>query len=130
MHRYSIELIVEEKHLDENRHVNNIIYLNWAQYISGEHWKKVATHQMLIDYAWVVSRNEIDYLKQLKLNDQVCITTWIEKCEKATSIRVIEIYNKQKNELAAKAVIVWYALNPKTQKPLRIAEDVKKLFGV
>jgi|688.fasta_scaffold668453_1 acyl-CoA thioester hydrolase len=114
----------------KNRHVNNIVYLNWAQYISGEHWKKVATKQMLQEYAWVVSRNEIDYLKQLKLNDQVCITTWIEKCEKATTIRVIEIYNKQKIELAAKAIIVWYALNPKTQKPLRIAEDLKKLFGV
>ncbi len=130
MHSYSIELIVEEKHLDENKHVNNIVYLNWAQYISGEHWKNVATQSMLKDYIWVVARNEIDYFKQLKIGDHVMIKTWVEKCEKATSYRIIEIYNKQKHELCAKATIEWYALNSNSKKPVRIPEDMKRIFGL
>lgn len=126
---YTSILKVQEHHLDYNNHVNNIEFLRWAQRISGEHWSNVATEQMQQDYQWVVSRNEIDYFKQVFLGDELELTTWIESSEKATSIRIIEIQNLTRNELAAKAKIFWYALDPNSGRPKRIAEDVKERFG-
>lgn len=128
MKYYTSTLKVQEHHLDYNNHVNNIEFLRWAQRISGEHWSKVATEQMQLDYQWVVSRNEIDYYKQVFLGDELKLTTWIESSEKATSIRIIEIQNLTRHELAAQAKIFWYALDPLTGRPKRIQEDVKKRF--
>lgn len=128
MHKFNIRFKVTEDHLDENQHVNNIVYLKWAQFISGEHWNSVASDDMKNEYSWVVARNEIDYFRSIFLNDEVEMVTWIEATEKAKSHRVIEIYNTTRNELAAKAKIIWYALDAKTLKPKRIGSHVHEAF--
>lgn len=128
MRVFTASIKVESQHLDFNNHVNNIEFLRWAQRISSQHWINVATPQMQHDYIWVVSRNEIDYFKQVFLHDELELSTWIESSVKATSVRVIEIHNVTRNEKAASAKIFWYALDPTTHKPKRIQEDVKNLF--
>lgn len=125
---FTEEITVNESHLDYNRHVNNIEFIRWAQHVSGAHWEAVANEDMKKKYQWVIRRNEIDYFRQVYLGDQLTITTWIDSSEKATSVRVIEIFNRTRNELAAKAVIHWYLLNAETGKPMRISEEAKELF--
>jgi acyl-CoA thioester hydrolase len=128
MKKYTKEINVTGTYIDFNDHVNNIEFIKWAQFVSEEHWNLLATPQMINDYIWVVSRNEIDYFKQVRLGDTIQLVTWIESTVKATSVRVIEIFNVTRNELAAKARIIWYALDPQTKRPKRIAEDAKQLF--
>ncbi len=125
---YKINLVVEEKYIDGNLHVNNLEYIKWAQYISGKHWDNVATEKIKQEYRWVVVHQEINYFKELILNDEIEITTWIEKIEKAKTFRIVEIFNKTKNEMAAKAIITWYAIDKITNKPKRISEEAKVLF--
>jgi acyl-CoA thioester hydrolase len=127
---HTLSLTVTENHLDSNMHVNNLEYLRWAHKISSLHWKSVATPLLQEEYTWVIARNEIDYFRELFLGDEIEIKTWIEKTVKAKSYRIIEIYNKSKNEMAAKAMVIWYALEASTRRPKRISEEINQLFGV
>jgi acyl-CoA thioester hydrolase len=48
-------------------HVNNIVYLRWAQEMAIAHWRARASAEMLTSYVWVVVRHEVDYRAPLVL---------------------------------------------------------------
>ena len=60
---FEYPITILQSDIDEQGHVNNIIYLKWVQEAAIAHWTSVANTQMLEDNLWVVSRHEIDYLK-------------------------------------------------------------------
>lgn len=114
--------------IDHNGHVNNLEYLRWAHRISGLHWEAAVPHELRRAYRWVVSRNEMDYFREVFEGDRLRLETWIEKAEKATTVRVVEIYNETREELAARGLIFWYALDAASGKPRRIGTDVLAYF--
>jgi acyl-CoA thioester hydrolase len=60
---FEYPITILQSDIDEQGHVNNIIYLKWVQEAAIAHWISVANTQMLEDNLWVVSRHEIDNLK-------------------------------------------------------------------
>ena len=77
---------------------------------------------------WVITRQEIDYLRELKEGDEVRLYTYIEKSEKQKSYRNVEMYKMPENVLVAKAQIVWTMLNQANKRPMRIPQEVVELF--
>lgn len=126
--RFFHELIVSEPDIDFNNHVNNLVYLQWVQLVSGLHWDHRTTVEQRANCFWVIARQEIDYLRELKLNEKVLIETFIERVEKQKCYRTVLIYKKDSNELAARAQIVWVLLDPATKRPMRISDDVIQPF--
>lgn len=121
-------ITVEEKHIDHLGHVNNLVYLQWAAAISKMHWEQLAAEGMRNSLLWVMGRQEIDYLRELKPAQQVRIETWVERCEKQKCFRHVLLYDAAKNELAARAIITWVLLDAATKKPIRISEGLIKIF--
>lgn len=129
-HYYEEEFDIAPHHIDQNGHVNNLEYLNWAHRISGKHWEHRTTETQRAEFIWVVAKNEIDYLRELKMGDRVRLKTWIENTHKARTFRQVEMYRVSDGALSAKARIDWYALDAKTRKPKRIPEEIAGLFQV
>jgi acyl-CoA thioester hydrolase len=121
-------LTVGPEHIDFNLHVNNVVYLQWVQMMSKTHWEEEATPDMIKEYMWVITRQEIDYLRELKEGDEVRLYTYIEKSEKQKSYRNVEIYKMPENILVAKAQIVWTMLSQINKKPMRIPQEVIDLY--
>jgi acyl-CoA thioester hydrolase len=121
-------LTVGPEHIDFNNHVNNVVYLQWVQMMSKTHWEEEATPEMINNYMWVITRQEIDYLRELKEGDEVRLYTYIEKSEKQKSYRNVEMYKMPENVLVAKAQIVWTMLNQANKRPMRIPQEVVELF--
>ena len=121
-------LTVGPEHIDFNNHVNNVVYLQWVQMMSKTHWEEEATPEMINNYMWVITRQEIDYLRELKEGDEVRLYTYIEKSEKQKSYRNVEMYKMPENILVAKAQIVWTMLNQANKRPMRIPQEVVELF--
>jgi acyl-CoA thioester hydrolase len=91
MHKiFSYQQSVHAEHIDYNNHVNNLVYLRWAHQASDKHWLYATTAQMQAKHAWVLGRQEIDYLRELKLDDEIMIDTFIEKIERQKCYRVVE----------------------------------------
>jgi acyl-CoA thioester hydrolase len=119
---------VQEIDIDEQGHVNNISYVKWVQEAAIAHWNSVATKDMSELYMWVVSRHEIDYLKQAYLHTKLIANTWVVEPNGAKSERYVNICDTENGAIVAKIKTTWYLLDFKTKKPRRIEADLVNIF--
>jgi len=128
MKTYSEAFDVMPNDLDDLNHVNNIRYVEWIQEISKRHWNLVTTEAMQKSMIWVVRNHNITYHKSAVLGNTVLINTYIAKNQGPISTRVVEIKNKETNELLVKAVTEWCLLDAQTFRPKRVPEEIQALF--
>jgi acyl-CoA thioester hydrolase len=123
---FTLKITVSSKDIDTLQHVNNLVYVKWMDKIATEHYAFLTKDNPLPQYVWVVTRHEIDYLKQAVLGDKITVKTWVGETKGITSIRFMNFYKD--NILLVKAKTVWVMLDSKTFKPTRIRENVLKVL--
>ena len=123
---FTLKITVSSKDIDTLKHVNNVVYVKWMDKIAIEHYAFLTKDNPLPQYVWVVTRHEIDYLKQATLGDKITVKTWVGETKGITSIRFMNFYKD--NLLLVKAKTVWLMLDSKTLKPTRIRENVLKVL--
>ena len=126
MEVYTKTLEVEEQHLDEVNHVNNVVFLQWVQDISKEHWLAKTTETITSKMFWVVRSHHVDYKKQVFLSDKLVIKTFVNGCKGPFSERVVEFYRE--DQLVVKSISNWCLLGVEDQKPIRIPDEIEALF--
>lgn len=120
------KITVSSADLDEMNHVNNIVYLKFMQEAAILHWYALASKETIDSMRWVARRHEIDYLKQAFLDDELTIKTWVSEFSAVTSHRHYEVLKG--NDLIAKAITHWVALDSQTLRPKRLTSDITSLF--
>jgi len=128
MKTYSEVFDVVPSDLDDLNHVNNIRYVEWIQEISKRHWNLVTTEAIQQSLIWVVRNHNITYHKSAVLGNTMLINTYIAENQGPISTRVVEIKNKETNELLVKAVTEWCLLDAQTFRPKRVPEEIQALF--
>jgi acyl-CoA thioester hydrolase len=126
--RFNLRIEVKPEDIDELGHVNNVVYLRWAQHVAAAHWNVLASDEIRTQNLWVALRHEIDYLNPAFLGDDVIGYTWVSAVEGAKSIRHVEFYREEK--CLAKVKTNWCFLDASTMKPKRISQDLKALFEI
>ena len=119
---------VAPKDIDRLGHVNNVVYLRYAQDAAVAHWNSVVSEEDREGLVWVVRRHEVDYLKPALVNDSLVARTWVGVASGATMERFIEIRRERDGEVLASVRSVWVALDAKTLRPRRVTEDLRSLF--
>jgi len=115
--------------IDEQNHVNNLVYLRWVQEIAIAHWKAIAPPAAQAAVSWVVLRHEIDYKVPAMLGHEVELRTWVGKATRLTFERFTEIRRKPDDQLLAEARTLWCPVNPKTGRPVRVPVEVRGQFS-
>jgi acyl-CoA thioester hydrolase len=128
--KFEINIKVSEKDIDELGHVNNIIYLRWAQEAAVAHWKAAATEEQQRNILWVIKRHEIDYKRPALLGDEIIAGTWVGEASELVFERHTEILRSPDRKLLAKARTFWIPINSKTGRPIRVDSDVRNRFSV
>ena len=119
---------VSPKDIDRLGHVNNVVYLRYAQDAAVAHWHSAVDQEHRESLVWVVRRHEIDYLKPAVENDGLVARTWIDDASGATMERFIEIRRQRDGEILARVRSVWVALDAKTLRPRRVTAELRSLF--
>jgi acyl-CoA thioester hydrolase len=115
--------------IDELGHVNNIVYLRYAQEIAIAHWRARATAEMIANYVWVVMRHEADYRAPLELGDEVDVRTWVaEAPQGATWARFVEIGKAGAEKPAAQIKSNWALLDATTRRVRRVPQEIVARF--
>ncbi|MBL8550500.1 MAG: acyl-CoA thioesterase [Hyphomonadaceae bacterium] len=115
--------------IDELGHVNNGVYLRWAQDIATAHWRARATPEMLARYVWVVTRHEIDYRAQLVAGDVIEARTWVAPAPRgALWTRHVAIWKAGAAKPAAELKSDWCLLDASTRRVLRVPADIPARF--
>ena len=114
--------------IDGQGHVNNVVYLRYAQDAAVAHWKSAVPPEVRETLSWVARRHEIDYLRPAFLDDDLIARTWIESVSGASMERRIEIVRPADDTLLVRVLTHWVAVDPKTHRPKRIDDRLKALF--
>ena len=123
------KILVSKNDLDDLNHVNNVVYIQWIQKIAKEHWEKLASNEILDNYYWVLLEHQIKYLYPALLDDKIRIKTYIDSTEEIKSSRIVEIYNNDTNRLLVNSRTIWCLINSKTNKPIRIPDEIRQVFN-
>ena len=120
--------VVSPKDIDQLGHVNNVVYLRYAQDAAVAHWHAAVNREHREQLVWVVRRHEIDYLKPAMEHEELVARTWIGEASGATMDRFIEIRRARDGEILASVRSVWVALDAKTLRPRRVTAELRSLF--
>jgi acyl-CoA thioester hydrolase len=63
--------------IDGNGHVNNVVYLRWAQVLATAHWAARAPADEQARWSWIVLRHEVDYRRPLLPSETALGRTWV-----------------------------------------------------
>lgn len=116
--------------IDELGHVNNAVYLVWAQEIAVAHWRRMATPDLAATRLWVVLRHEVDYRDPILPDDVAEVRTWLGRAEGPRFARHIDIRKAGAQKPAAKVLTDWCLLDAATRRPKRVGAEIFTLFGV
>lgn len=115
--------------IDELGHVNNIVYLRYAQEIATAHWRTRAAPEMVDAFVWVVLRHEVDYRVPLELGDMVEVRTHVDDAAHgATWKRFVDIYKAGAEKPSAQIVSNWCLLDARTRRVKRVPAEIVARF--
>ena len=123
---YQYSITVSKEHLDNLKHVNNVVYVQWINDISEKHWQQLSNPNIDSKYFWVVLKHEIDYFSRAILNDELTIKTQVGESSGIKSIRHVEILKNEK--ILVKGKTTWCLIDAKTHKPKRIDDEILNLL--
>lgn len=115
---------------DELGHVNNAVYLQWAQEIAVRHWSLIASPEMKSKWLWVVLRHEIDYRDPILPGDGVIARTWLGAADGPRFDRFVDIRKPDAACAAASVTSTWVLIDAATRRPRRVGADILEAFGV
>nr|WP_320048843.1 thioesterase family protein [uncultured Desulfuromonas sp.] len=125
---FEMTLTILPEDIDLMGHVNNIVYLRWVQDAATAHWNHAATDEEKNSLLWMVTRHEIDYLRQVFAGDELIARTWVGKAQRRRFERHTEIRRKQDDKIVAQALTWWCPVDHATKKPTTVDETVRARF--
>jgi acyl-CoA thioester hydrolase len=84
---FTIDVLVEERHIDLMRHTNNVVYLQWLEDLAWAHSVSLglgpAEYEEL-GHGMVVRQHELTYLQATRLGERLTLATWLTHADKLT----------------------------------------------
>ena len=115
--------------IDALGHVNNTVYLRWAQDIATDHWRLLAPKADVDRFVWVVTRHEIDYRTSILPGERVKAQTWVSDTPKgATWDRFVVFRREDDAKPAAVCKSTWAILDAVRRRPVRPPQAIVDAF--
>ncbi len=126
---FDLRVRVTAAEIDGQGHVNNIVYLRWAQEVAIAHWHSLAPGESREEIGWVARRHEIDYHAPGFLHDELRVRTWVGKLEGLSFERHTEITRISDEKVLARLRTIWIPIDPRSGRPKRVSAEVRATFS-
>lgn len=129
---FHFEIEVTEKEVDRNRHVNNVVYIQWMQDAAIAHTRACGclAATKAAGATWVVRTHHIEYLSPAYAGDKIIVVTWPSNFQRVRSLRRYKFIRAQDQAVIARAETDWVFVNLKTGRPQSIPEEVRNTLPV
>jgi len=128
---YTRSFIIPPDAIDENGHVNNVVYVQWMQDIAVEHYSAIGGIETQGNAAtWVVREHKIEYLLPAFAGEEIEIHTWVENIRRVRSLRKYEFIRRSDGKLLVKGETDWVFVDAKTGKPRAVPDSMFELFSL
>ncbi|MEL6361188.1 MAG: thioesterase family protein [Pseudomonadota bacterium] len=115
---------------DELGHINNAVYVVWAQKLATSHWRHVANPELQRAYIFVVLRHEAEYRRPLEPGMAIEGRTWLGRASGPRFERFVDI--RELGAIRGSALIRtdWCLVDQATRKPKRVPQSILDCFNV
>ncbi len=124
---------IEDEHVDQLGHVNNVVWINLAIDLAVAHAGSVGMDfetTKKLGGIWIVRRHEIDYHQPALPGEEVLEETWISSLRGARSVRNARFTRVKDGARLVSAVTQWAYVDVRTQRPRRIDPEILEAFEV
>ena len=125
---FVVPLTVLPEHIDDNGHVNNVVYVGWLQDAGTAHWTARFDAATRARWSWVALRHEIDYFRPLPPGaTDVVARTWVGDPQGPRFNRSVRIEDGE-GKLCAQGLSEWVLVDAVTMRPHRIPATMLQVF--
>jgi acyl-CoA thioester hydrolase len=113
--------------LDSNGHVNNAVYLNYAEQVAVDHAEALGFGREWAEHhqvAWAVHEHHITYHRPALYRDLLRLTTRVQAMGGVRATRHTTIHREPDGELLAEVTTQWVCVRLADQRPTRIPADL------
>lgn len=126
---YSKTITIPSSAIDENGHVNNVVYVQWMQDIAIAHYASIGgVEAQGPDATWVIRKHSIEYFLPAFEGEEIEVRTWVEYLRKVRSLRMYEFVRKSDGKTLVKGESNWVFMDMKTGRPKAIPAEVENIF--
>jgi acyl-CoA thioester hydrolase len=129
---FRASLEVPQEAIDENGHVNNVVYVQWMQDVAVQHSLSCGGTAAMekAGGTWVIRSHTIFYLRPAFAGDVLEIITWVANIRRVRSLRKYEFARKSDGELLARGETDWVFLDAGSGRPVPVPDEVADCFPV
>lgn len=126
---FVVPLDIRPEHIDENEHVNNVVYVGWLQDVGTAHWNARFDDETRTKWSWVALRHEIDYLRPIQPDATgIVARTWVGDPQGPRFARYVRIEDAE-GRVCAQGISEWCLVDARTLRPHRIPADMIAPFS-
>lgn len=132
-----MSLVFEEKvvvavaHIDALGHVNNVVYLQWAERVAWHHSVQLGigvTEFQQHDAAMVARKHELNYLAACFEGEQINLRTWLTQCDGLSLYRQYQFVRVSDQKAVFEGQTRWVCTRLSTGRPIRMPEPFKQAY--
>lgn len=120
---YRVRWRVRSYEIDQNGHVNNAVYLNYAEALTVEHAEAAGYGRAWTEAhggAWVVRSHQVQYLRPARLGDDLDLAVQVELIRGVRGVRRTTIDRAADGERVAEVHSVWVWVRLSDGRPTRV----------
>ena len=127
---FRLELVVSPSVVDGNRHVNNVVYVQWMQDVALKHSAATGCTRLTAaaGATWVARMHRIEYLRPAFAGDTLAILTWVADFRKVRSLRRYQFIRTTDKKVIAQGETDWVFVDAETGRPRGIPKEIAAAF--
>jgi acyl-CoA thioester hydrolase len=128
--RYRARWRVRSYEIDQNGHVNNAVYLNYAEALTVEHAEAAGYGRTWTEAqggAWVVRSHQVEYLRAARLGDELDLAVEVELIRGVRGLRRTTVDRVSDGQRVAEVHSVWVWVRLSDGRPSRVPAALVEL---
>jgi acyl-CoA thioester hydrolase len=128
---HTLRFRVRSYELDENGHVNNAVYVQWAEYLTAEHAESAGFGRdwtVAHGGAWVVRRHEVTYHLPAVRGDEILATVRVQALAGVRGVRHTWLRRATDDVLLAEVRSEWVWVRLSDGRPARVPAELIELY--
>ncbi len=127
---FTYEFTIPEEAVDENGHVNNVMYVQWMQDAAVRHYEAMGgiPPTQAIGGTWVVRSHSIEYLSPAFAGERISVSTWVANLRRVRSLRRYRFVRVVDDRLLVRGETDWVFVDVNSGAPRAIPPGVAGLF--
>ena len=127
---YTYEFTVPAAAVDQNGHVNNVMYVQWMQDMAVRHYDFIGgtAPTQALGATWVAREHKIEYLLPAFAGERIQAQTWVANIRRVRSLRKYRFLRQSDGQVLVKGETDWVFVDAQTGQPRRIPDEIERIF--